>query len=262
MKSVKKMSQVCSQIVLKCCYLARIGRPDVLWSVNKLTRSITKWTKACDKRLNRVISYVHHICEKRRDPWVDNRQHSSKKWTLISEYQNYHMRLWKKQKISASKSSSRRSKVEKYFKQICSRIRSTTDSTKIRIRWAVKWEMWSFSSCAKLYQKYNVFVHHPFGPDIFWSSTLPHSSPKCPSNWVPNSGIQGGSCTGRYVEHYENMFYCILYWNQEIIYCTKGQISVESESKKRVFSSRTTWSRKSVAMILDTTKLKNRKSTI
>ena len=43
--------------------LARIGRPDILWSVNKLARSITKWTKACDKRLNRLISYIHHTCD-------------------------------------------------------------------------------------------------------------------------------------------------------------------------------------------------------
>ena len=48
------------KIVLKCLNLARIGRPDILWSVNKLARSITKWTKACDKRLNRLISYIHH----------------------------------------------------------------------------------------------------------------------------------------------------------------------------------------------------------
>ena len=48
---------------MKCLYLARIGRPDILWSVNKLARSITKWTKACDKRLNRLISYIHHTCE-------------------------------------------------------------------------------------------------------------------------------------------------------------------------------------------------------
>ena len=47
----------------ECLYLARIGRPDILWSVNKLARSITKWTKACDKRLNRLISYIHHACE-------------------------------------------------------------------------------------------------------------------------------------------------------------------------------------------------------
>ena len=59
-----ELSQVCSQIVLKCLYLARIGRPDILWSVNKLARSIRKWTKAaCDKRLNRLISYIHHTCE-------------------------------------------------------------------------------------------------------------------------------------------------------------------------------------------------------
>ena len=48
---------------LNCLYLARIGRPDILWSVNKLARSITKWTKACDKRLSRLISYIHHTCE-------------------------------------------------------------------------------------------------------------------------------------------------------------------------------------------------------
>ena len=62
MTSVGELSQVCSQIVLKCLYLARIGRPDILWSVNKLARSISKWTKACDKRLNRLISYIHHTC--------------------------------------------------------------------------------------------------------------------------------------------------------------------------------------------------------
>ena len=35
MKSVGELSQVCSHIVLKCLYSARIGRPDILWSVNK-----------------------------------------------------------------------------------------------------------------------------------------------------------------------------------------------------------------------------------
>ena len=63
LKSVGELSQVCSQIVLKCLYLARIGRPDILRLVNKLARSITKWTKACDKRLSRLISYIHHTCE-------------------------------------------------------------------------------------------------------------------------------------------------------------------------------------------------------
>ena len=63
MKSVGELSNACSQIVLKCLYLAIIGRPDILWSVNKLARSITKWTKVCDKRLNRLISHIHHTRE-------------------------------------------------------------------------------------------------------------------------------------------------------------------------------------------------------
>ena len=60
LESVGELSEVCSQIALKCLYLARIGRPDILWSVNKLARSVTKWTQSCDSRLARRISYVHH----------------------------------------------------------------------------------------------------------------------------------------------------------------------------------------------------------
>ena len=66
MGSVGELSKVCSHIVLKCLYLARIGRRDILWSVNKLARAVTKWTKACDKRLARLISYIHHTCEFRQ----------------------------------------------------------------------------------------------------------------------------------------------------------------------------------------------------
>ena len=63
MGSVGELSKVCSQIVLKCLYLARIGRPDILWSVNKLARSITKWTKACDTRLAHLISHIFHTIQ-------------------------------------------------------------------------------------------------------------------------------------------------------------------------------------------------------
>ena len=63
LKSVGELSKLCSPIVLKCLYLARIGRLDILWSVNKLARSIAKWTNACDKQLSRLISYIHHTCD-------------------------------------------------------------------------------------------------------------------------------------------------------------------------------------------------------
>ena len=72
LKSVGESSKVCSQIVLKCLYLARIGRTDILWSVNKLARSITKLTKACDKRLSRLISYIHYTCEYKQYCHVGN----------------------------------------------------------------------------------------------------------------------------------------------------------------------------------------------
>ena len=72
LKSVGELSHVCSQIVLKCLYLARIGRLGILWSVNKLARSITKWTKACDKRLNRLKFYIHHTCDYKQYCHVGN----------------------------------------------------------------------------------------------------------------------------------------------------------------------------------------------
>ena len=53
------LAHVCSRIVLKCLYLARIGRPDLLYSVNILARSVTKWNRACDKRLERLFAFIH-----------------------------------------------------------------------------------------------------------------------------------------------------------------------------------------------------------
>ena len=66
-----KLSSVCSHIVLKCLYLARIGRPDMLRTVNKLARAVTKWTKPCVKRLSRLISHIHHKSEFRQYCYVE-----------------------------------------------------------------------------------------------------------------------------------------------------------------------------------------------
>ena len=58
--SVGELSTVCSHMVLKCLHLPRIGRPNILWSVNKLARAVTKWTNDFDKRSARLIAYFHH----------------------------------------------------------------------------------------------------------------------------------------------------------------------------------------------------------
>ena len=62
LEAVGEVSQVCSQIVLKCFYLTRIGRLGVRWSVNKLERAVTKWTRACGKRLA-LFDFGHSIHE-------------------------------------------------------------------------------------------------------------------------------------------------------------------------------------------------------
>ena len=77
--SVKELSKVCAQMVLKCLYLARIGRRDFSWSVNKLARAITKWTRVCDKRLARVISDMHHTSEFKQYCHVGN---TAQQWRL------------------------------------------------------------------------------------------------------------------------------------------------------------------------------------
>ena len=57
MGSVGELSKVCAHI---------------LWPVNKLARAVTKWTKARDERLARLISYIHHTCEYRQYCHVGN----------------------------------------------------------------------------------------------------------------------------------------------------------------------------------------------
>ena len=58
-----EIPKVCSPIALQCLYSVRIGRPDILWSVNKLSRAVTKWTRACDRRLVR-FDFIHSQHEK------------------------------------------------------------------------------------------------------------------------------------------------------------------------------------------------------
>ena len=48
-ESAGELSKVCSQIVLTCFHLTRIGRPDILWSLNTLVRAVTKWKNLVTK---------------------------------------------------------------------------------------------------------------------------------------------------------------------------------------------------------------------
>ena len=72
LETVAELSKVCSQIVLKYLHLARIGSPDILWSVNKLARAVTQWTRACNRRSARLVSYIHNTSDFRQYCHVGN----------------------------------------------------------------------------------------------------------------------------------------------------------------------------------------------
>ena len=60
MGSVGELSTVWSQIVVKCLYLARIvGRPDILWSVNKFARAVKKLTKESMCQTSGAFDLLH-----------------------------------------------------------------------------------------------------------------------------------------------------------------------------------------------------------
>ena len=63
--SVGELSQVCSQIVLKCLYLARIGRPDShsMVQYTNLHEQSPHGPELVTTRLARLISFIHHTSE-------------------------------------------------------------------------------------------------------------------------------------------------------------------------------------------------------
>ena len=58
---MKRHANTCviSLLSNRLLHLASIGGLDILWSVNKLARADTKWTRACDRPSARFISYFH-----------------------------------------------------------------------------------------------------------------------------------------------------------------------------------------------------------
>ena len=64
------LSEQCCKIVLKALYVARFNRTDILWTVNILARNVTKWTMNDDKRLHRLMWYMHHTEDLEMQCWI------------------------------------------------------------------------------------------------------------------------------------------------------------------------------------------------
>jgi len=48
-----------AKILMKILFAARMYRYDLLCAVGSLAREITRWSRACDKRLHRLVCYVN-----------------------------------------------------------------------------------------------------------------------------------------------------------------------------------------------------------
>jgi hypothetical protein len=76
--STGALNNVCSQAVLKCLYMTRLARPELYWTVNSLAREVTRWTVACDKRLHRLICYIHYNKKAVIKSWVGDEPNKCK----------------------------------------------------------------------------------------------------------------------------------------------------------------------------------------
>ena len=57
-----ELAAECAQVVLQCLYVARSGRPAVLWPVNTLTRAVTESSRACDNKIEQTPQLHKLIC--------------------------------------------------------------------------------------------------------------------------------------------------------------------------------------------------------
>ena len=59
-----------SKVIMKILYGARFARFDLLRAVCRLACHISRWTAACDRRLHRLVSYIHSSTHHRMYRWV------------------------------------------------------------------------------------------------------------------------------------------------------------------------------------------------
>ena len=67
------LSKDAAKIIMKALYGARLVRYELLWPICSSARQVTKWTVACDKRLHRLMCYIHHTPDHTLESFVGDR---------------------------------------------------------------------------------------------------------------------------------------------------------------------------------------------
>ena len=66
-----------ARVIMKIMYGARMARPDLLRTIAYLARFLTKWNEDMDKRLQRLMSYIHHSYSYRTYAYMGEEQPTS-----------------------------------------------------------------------------------------------------------------------------------------------------------------------------------------
>ena len=67
---IGQLQPIAARVLMKVLYAARMCRFDLLRAVCGLATKITRWTASCDKRLHRLMSYIHSSLDVRLTGWV------------------------------------------------------------------------------------------------------------------------------------------------------------------------------------------------
>ena len=65
-----QLQPIAARVLMKILYAARMCRFDLLRAVCVLAQRVTKWDATCDRRLHRLICYIHGSLGKRLVGWV------------------------------------------------------------------------------------------------------------------------------------------------------------------------------------------------
>jgi hypothetical protein len=79
-----KLAPVAARILMKILYGARNARPDILKAVTHLACFFTKWSTLCDRRLHRLVCYIHSTYKYRLLGWIGD-QPSARQPYLFAE---------------------------------------------------------------------------------------------------------------------------------------------------------------------------------
>ena len=64
------LSNIALKVLMKILYVARYCRPDLLRATCSLARRVSKWRTECDRRLHRLVSYMHNTRDHKQYTYV------------------------------------------------------------------------------------------------------------------------------------------------------------------------------------------------